>query len=99
MKMLVIAAIAASSLVAVPSIAQDRGGNGNGAFSTTPNQCLAAERAVRNTPGGDRQKGGFGPAQDGFTALFEDGFYWDATGITYYDYGQFLQDWKRLCNG
>ena len=56
--------------------------------------CLATERATRNSKGGDRDQGGFGPEQNTFTALFEEGYFWDVTGKTYYDYGQWLQDWR-----
>jgi hypothetical protein len=44
---------------------------GSGADSPTathdnPSSCLGAERATRNSNGGDRAQGGFGPAQSAF---------------------------------
>lgn len=46
-----------------------------------PSSCLGAERATRNSAGGDREKGGFGPAQSGAVKANQ-------------PYGQFLQEWK-----
>lgn len=33
---------------------------------TNPSGCLGAERATRNSNGGDRAQGGFGPAQSAY---------------------------------
>ena len=53
-----------------------------------PSSCLGAERATRNSNGGDRAQGGFGPAQSAFVQSQ------NAAGS---NYGQFLQDWKASC--
>ena len=54
--------------------------------------CLATERATRNSKGGNREQGLFGAEQAAFTALFEEGVI--VGDKTYYDYGQWLQDWR-----
>ncbi|MFC2991408.1 hypothetical protein [Halomonas tibetensis] len=50
-----------------------------------PSSCLGAERASRNSAGGDREKGGFGPEQADFVQTQD-------------SYGQFLQSWKESCD-
>ena len=94
MKFFALAATAALLTIS-PATAQVVDSDGAGQPSENAS-CLATERATRNSKGGDRDQGNFGPAQDAFTALFETdaGFYWDVTGETYEDYGQFLKDWK-----
>ena len=49
-----------------------------------PSSCLGAERATRNSNGGDRAQGGFGPAQAAYVK--------DVA-----PYGQWLQTWKAGC--
>jgi hypothetical protein len=96
MKKFLICALGASSLlVGVPTSAQVVNGGGIGQPAPAGN-CLAVERASRNSKGGDRANGVFGAAQESFTAQFATGFTWEVTGVTYYDYGQFLKDWKAL---
>ena len=46
-----------------------------------PSSCLGAERATRNSNGGDREHGGFGPAQSDFVKAES-------------PYGQWLKEWK-----
>lgn len=84
MKKFVLAIVASSSLLAMPALAR------SGAESPTvdhdnPSSCLGAERASRNSNGGDRAQGAFGPAQAAYVASL------NAQDI---DYGQWLQDWK-----
>lgn len=53
-----------------------------------PSSCLGAERASRNSKGGDRAQGGFGQAQSAYVHdLQEDGT----------SYGEFLQTWMDSC--
>ena len=81
--------IAAALIISGTALAQPGGGQG------TPNEnanCLAQERAQRNSAGGDRNPGvsdtNFGQQQSAFIATL------DAP------YGQFLQDYKAAgCPG
>ena len=78
---------------ALPAFA-DSGPNSPTATHNNPSSCLGAERATRNSNGGDRAQGGFGPAQSAFVNSINDGTnpYTSAS-----NYGQFLQDWKSSC--
>jgi len=49
-----------------------------------PSSCLGAERATRNSNGGDRAQGGFGPVQSDFVQSNQ-------------PYGQWLKEWKADC--
>jgi hypothetical protein len=68
-------------------------GFGNVALAEVPPQaekpanCLGQERSQRNTPGGDREYGGFGPAQGEFVQTMQ-------------PYGQWLQTYwmPTFCN-
>lgn len=77
--------IALTLAVAAPAFA------GSGPDSPTVTKgsgnALAAERAGRNSNGGDRAQGGFGQAQSDFVQSINSGATpWD-------NYGQFLQQW------
>lgn len=86
MKLIVLAAAAA--LVSLTPAAAKPGPQSPTATHDNPSSCLGAERATRNSNGGDRAQGGFGPAQSAYVAELE------ASGI---DYGQWLQTWKDAC--
>ena len=88
MKKLMIATLVASSLFAVPTIAQAEGA---GQRNDKAN-CLATERAGRNSKGGDREKGGFGQEQAAYVAWINSG------ASEYMSYGEFLQWWKSTCS-
>jgi hypothetical protein len=68
MKLIVLAA-AAATMIATPALANH--GNGNARSGTNsptatnenPSSCLGAERATRNSRGGDRMMGKFGQEQ------------------------------------
>lgn len=102
MKKYVIVAFAASALLASPTLAQrvlnpgEGGGQGYKTTHDNPSQCMGLERGARNSSGGDREKGAFGPAQSEFVAMFNDADGWTdpTTGETYYSYGEWLQAWK-----
>ena len=91
MKHYVMALTLTAALFVSPAAAQVTESDGAG---QPKGSCLATERATRNSKGGDRDQGGFGPAQNTFTAQFEEGYVWPVNGKTYYDYGQWLQDWR-----
>lgn len=90
MKKLLPLAIAATALIAAPSFAQS-GTNSPTATHTNPSSCLGAERATRNSNGGDRAQGGFGQAQSDYVAYINSGM------SDYMSYGDFLQYWKSTC--
>ena len=69
---------------ALPAFA-DSGPNSPTLTHDNASSCLGAERASRNSDGGDRAQGGFGPAQSAFVASV------NASGS---NYGAFLADWK-----
>ena len=91
MKHYVMALTLTAALFVSPAAAQVIESTGAG---QPKGSCLATERATRNSKGGDRDQGGFGPAQNTFTAQFEEGYVWPVNGKTYYDYGQWLKDWR-----
>lgn len=77
--------IAAASLFILPGYSFAASGpDSPTATHENPSSCLGAERATRNSNGGDREKGGFGPAQSDFVK--------DQA-----PYGQWLKDWKDDC--
>lgn len=53
----------------------------NTVTNPSSNDCLGVERSVRNSNGGDREHGGFGPVQSEFVKQNQ-------------PYGQWLQGWK-----
>ena len=57
--------VAIAAFAAGPALAQTprSGTNSRTATHTNPSSCLGAERATRNSNGGDRAQGGFGQAQ------------------------------------
>jgi hypothetical protein len=80
---------AVASVVVVPSTAfGDPGPDSPTATHDNPSSCLGAERATRNSVGGDRAQGGFGPAQAEWIAEVK------AAGL---NYGQWLAEWKADC--
>ena len=88
----VVAGTAFAMGAALPAFA-DSGPNSPTATHNNPSSCLGAERATRNSNGGDRAQGGFGPAQSTFVGAINDG----SAGQPESNYGQFLQDWKATC--
>jgi hypothetical protein len=73
------------AVLAAPSAAVgDPGPDNPTATHDNPSSCLGAERATRNSDGGDREHGGFGPAQSAFVQDQQ-------------PYGQWLQEWKADC--
>ena len=63
----VIPVVGAVAVLAAPSAAVgDPGTDNPTATHDNPSSCLGAERATRNSNGGDREHGGFGPAQSEF---------------------------------
>ena len=93
MKKLIIAAfavaVAASPVLAASGGTPNSGPNSPTATHDNPSSCLGAERATRNSNGGDRAQGDFGPAQSAFVADL------NASGD---NYGQWLQGWKSSCS-
>lgn len=67
------AALMALAMMAGPALAEGAGNPQDG--------CLGEERAERNSAGGDREKGDFGPAQSDFAQANQ-------------PYGQWLKDWR-----
>ena len=81
-----VAAIAAVC-AAAPVMARP-GPNSPTATHTNPSSCLGAERATRNSSGGERAHGGFGTAQSTYVKSLK------GTGA---NYGQTLQTFKSGC--
>ena len=90
-KIAILASVA--ELLAPPALAQQgtprSGPNSPTTTHDNPSSCLGAERASRNSNGGDRAQGGFGQAQSDYVA------YLNAGGTM--SYGEFLQVWKAAC--
>jgi hypothetical protein len=80
------------SLVAGPAFAQQgtprSGTNSPTATNDNPSSCLGAERATRNSNGGDRAQGEFGPEQAEFVRAMK------AAGFTY---GEILAMFREGC--
>jgi len=88
----VIAGTALTFGAAMPAFA-DSGPSSPTATHDNPSSCLGAERATRNSNGGDRAQGGFGPAQSSFVSDINNG----TAPVPQSNYGQFLKDWKAGC--
>ncbi|HEX3423849.1 MAG TPA: hypothetical protein VHS33_10685 [Sphingomicrobium sp.] len=92
MRKLMFAAVLATTLVGAPAFAQATNGGGVAqapSTHTNPSSCLGAERATRNSNGGDRAQGGFGQAQAAYVQSLNQG------GTE--TYGEFLQTWMDAC--
>jgi hypothetical protein len=72
-----------------PAIAQRSGPDSPTITHENPSSCLGAERAGRNSKGGDRAQGAFGQAQSDYVQYLKDG--------GEMSYGEFLQQWKAAC--
>ena len=75
-----------------PAFAQVTNGGGVAqapATHSNPSSCLGAERATRNSNGGDRAQGGFGQAQSDYVHYLQQG------GTM--SYGEFLQTFMSSC--
>jgi len=82
-------AAAVTTLFIAPSSAFGASGEDSPtATHDNPSSCLGAERAVRNSDGGDRAQGGFGTAQAAWIAEVR------ASGQ---NYGEWLAQWKAAC--
>jgi hypothetical protein len=86
MKRLLVLALALAAMVVLVAMTAVSAFAGSGPNSPTathdnPSSCVGAERATRNSNGGDRAQGGFGPAQSEFVQTLD-------------SYGQWLQEWK-----
>src|SRR5687768_5786398 len=78
----------AGSLLAIAPASARPGEDSPTATNENPSSCLGAERATRNSAGGDREKGGFGEAQSTYVATL------NASGTSF---GEFLQTWMDAC--
>lgn len=78
-------ATAAVTLLAVGALAAPAAAFDGPANGKENANCLGVERGERNRAGGDREKGGFGPAQSAFVRSGPTG---------YANYGDFLQAWR-----
>jgi hypothetical protein len=77
---------------AAPAFAQVTNGGGVAQAPSThanPSSCLGAERATRNSNGGDRAQGDFGAAQSAYVQYLNEG------GTM--SYGEFLQTFMDSC--
>jgi hypothetical protein len=75
------ASLALVFAVAGAPASADSGPESPTASHDNPSSCLGAERATRNSNEGDREHGGFGPAQSAYVQ-------------TVAPYGQWLKEWK-----
>ena len=92
MRKIVTAAAIAALCATAPAFAQNTprsGANNPTATHDNPSSCLGAERATRNSNGGDRAQGAFGQAQSDYVQYLNEG------GTM--SYGEFLQTWKDSC--
>jgi hypothetical protein len=89
MRKIVSAAVVAALCSAAPALAQMSGPNSPTITHDNPSSCLGAERAGRNSNGGDRAQGGFGAAQSAYVHELQAG------GTM--SYGEFLQTWMQQC--
>ena len=92
MRKIVTAAAIAALCATAPAFAQATprsGANNPTATHDNPSSCLGAERATRNSNGGDRAQGAFGQAQSDYVAFL------NAGGEM--SYGEFLQTWMDSC--
>ena len=82
MRRLLLAGGACAALIPFPTAASAASGpESPTATHANPSSCQGAERATRNSVGGDREHGGLGPPQRVMVK-------------TYAPYGQWLQGWK-----
>lgn len=92
MRKLISVALVGALCSAAPVLAQSgaprSGTNSPTASHDNPSSCLGAERATRNSNGGDRAQGVFGQDQSAYVADL------NASGDSY---GQWLQTWKEAC--
>ena len=84
-----LALAAAAAVLAVAPASARPGADNPTATHDNPSSCLGAERATRNSAGGDREKGAFGQAQSDYVRLLNE------TGEM--SYGEFLQTWMQAC--
>jgi hypothetical protein len=91
MRKIVTAVVGVALCSGAPAFAQVNGGGVAQAPSThtNPSSCLGAERATRNSNGGDRAQGGFGAAQSAYVQFLNEG------GTM--SFGEFLQTWMQSC--
>lgn len=91
MRKLISVALVGVLCSAAPVLAQSTprsGTNSPTASHDNPSSCLGAERATRNSNGGDRAQGVFGQDQSAYVADL------NASGDSY---GQWLQTWTGTC--
>jgi hypothetical protein len=91
MRKLVTATAIAALCASAPAFSQATARSGTNSPTAThdnPSSCLGAERATRNSNGGDRAQGGFGQAQSNYVQSLVD------QGMTY---GEALQTFKDAC--
>jgi hypothetical protein len=89
MRKIVTVAAATAIAFTAPAFAQSSGPNSPTITHDNPSSCLGAERAGRNSNGGDRAHGGFGAAQSAYVQMLNEG------GTM--SYGDFLQTWMDSC--
>lgn|SRR5574338_602351 len=89
MRKFVSAAAAAALCFSAPAFAQMSGPSSPTITHDNPSSCLGAERAGRNSNGGDRAQGAFGAAQSAYVQMLNEG------GTM--SYGEFLQTWMDGC--
>lgn len=75
--------VSTAAFLATPAMAAS-GPDSPTATHDNPSSCLGAERATRNSNGGDRAQGDFGPTQADYVKVVQ-------------PYGQWLKDWKADC--
>lgn len=87
-----LALAAATALLAVAPATARPGADNPTATHDNPSSCLGAERATRNSAGGDREHGAFGHAQSDFVAQINAGDFeeWGS-------YGEFLREYLASC--
>lgn len=89
----VAAAIAGAAFAAPPAskpATPASGPNSPTLSHENPSSCLGAERASRNSNGGDREHGAFGPEQSDYVQFLMDA----PEGMTF---GEWLATWKDSC--
>jgi hypothetical protein len=74
---------------ATPAIAQRSESDSPTITYQNPSSCLGAERAGRNSKGGDRAQGTLGQAKSDYKQYLNGG--------GQMSYGEFLQQWKSAC--
>ena len=89
MRKFVTAAVVGAMCSAAPALAQSSGPSSPTLTHDNPSSCLGAERASRNSNGGDRAQGDFGQEQSDYVHYLQQG------GTM--TYGEFLQTWMSQC--